>query len=123
MNCNCNCKYFSFVNNASLSGQNIVLGLNNVPTIVDGKKFCFRFRCGVAIPTGSSTYPVYVSINGANYPVWNKYGNIMTGAELTESSTSGIYCPRKTYHSYFGLVDDDYHIIVHNVPVECNCGA
>lgn len=121
MNCNKCCKYFSFVNSATLSGTNIVLILDNTPVIANGRRMCFRFRNCVSIPAGSATYPVFISIGGANYPVWNKYGNVMTGAELVESSTNGIYCPRKTYHAYFGLVDTAYHIIVHNLPVECGC--
>lgn len=121
MNCNNTCKYFSYVNNSALSGTNIVLSLSNTPTIVDGNKFCFRFRCGVAIPTGSAEYPVYISINGSNYPLWDKYGNILLGKELVESNRNGIYCPRLTYHGYFGLVDTDYHIIIHNLPKGCGC--
>ena len=78
MNCNCNCRHFFYVNEAQLSGSNIVLTLSKQPTLRDGNRLCFRFGKGVSIPANSSTFPVYIQINGSNYPIWNKYGDILT---------------------------------------------
>ena len=125
MNCNCNCRHFFYVNEAQLSGNNIVLTLSKQPTLRDGNRLCFRFGKGVSIPANSSTYPVYIQINGSNYPIWNKYGDILTGAGLIESNISGIYCSKFTYHGFIGQQTTDetinYHLILHNIPREACC--
>lgn len=118
MACNCNnlMSNFYFVNTAIVSGGNLVLTLNTNPSLVDKSKVCFRFKNGTAIPTGASTLPVVIDINGTNYPVYNKYGNIMLGSDLITTNNGAFYCPRFVYKSFIGLVGTDYHFIVHNIP-------
>jgi hypothetical protein len=120
MACNNLCRYFSYVTSATITDSQLVLTLNNTPSVVNENYICFRFNCGVAIPSSTTELPVYIAIDGTNYPVWNKYGNVMTSNELLTTTSGSYYCPRYTYHGYFGEQTSGEatttHIIVHNIP-------
>lgn len=113
MSCNC-CQYFHKSSTVAISGGNVVITLADAPTgIVDTTKFCFVI-CQ-SIPTGSSGLPVVLVINGVNVPLWNKYGDIVTGDELKT---------RCTYKGYYGVQGTSPHIIAINTPFNtCNCGC
>lgn len=57
----------------------------------DKEKISLIFRAGV--PSGSAALPVYVVVNGANVPVYDKYGNKLLGVSVRT---------RKNLHAYFG---------------------
>ena len=132
-NCNTSCPYFHYVSIAVVSSGELVLTFSDSPTgLVDKSRFCFRFSQNISLPSGYASLPVYATVNGTTVPLWNKYGDILTGADLVTTSSALYFCPRYTYHGYFGSqtsasVGDapgatTYHISVNNSPRNtCHC--
>lgn len=115
MSCN-NCQYFHKSSTVAIVGGNLVITFADAPTgIVDTTKFCFVI-CQ-SIPTGVTGLPVQLVINGVNTPMWNKYGDIVTGEDLVT---------RCAYKGYYGTQTvatvTTNHVIAVNTPKPaCNC--
>lgn len=102
MACNNTCCNFRYITSATIVDSKLVLGLNTALTgEVDKNKACFRFSSGVTLPTGYETLPVYVSVNGTNTAVLNRYADTMLGSDLVLNSCGGACC-RYVYKGYYG---------------------
>ena len=131
MVCNCSCNNFYFVTSATITGGQLVLTFNRLPTAIDESKLCFRFSQGFVLPAGAATLPVVanISVNGTTtaVPLWNKFGNVMLGQDLVLNSNRTPHC-RYVYKSYIGSQTDGatttYHLLVTNIPkiTACCCG-
>lgn len=64
---------------------------SNTVTAVNKEKIDLIFT--VEAPAGGEAFPVYVVINGANVPVYDKYGNKLLGVSIKT---------RRNLHAYFG---------------------
>lgn len=64
---------------------------SNTITAVNKEKIDLIFAAGV--PSGGDALPVNVVINGANVPVYDKYGNVLLGVAIKQ---------RRNLHAYFG---------------------
>lgn len=131
MACNSTCKYFHYVNSMTISSGKLVLAFSDNPTgLSSTDRFCFRFNPNMSFPSGYASLPVYATINGTQIPVWDKYGNVMTGSELIAASNNAYACPRYVYTGYIGQVvtvsgetqTTTIHLIVSDIPKNtCNC--
>jgi hypothetical protein len=108
-----------FATGIEVTNNQVVLSFNQVPAITSTGFFCFRFSENLTLPSNYATLPVYanVTINGTAtlVPVYDKYGNVMTGSEIILNSNGGI-CTRYVYRSYTGLVGSEYHLLYSNIP-------
>ena len=59
-------------------------------TAVDKERISLIFKVGA--PSASAALPVYVVVNGANVPVYDKYGNKLLGVSIKT---------RKNLHAYY----------------------
>ena len=70
----------------------VLVGTPTTPvTVIDKEKIDLIFAAGV--PAGGDALPVNVVINGANVPVYDKYGNVLLGVAIKQ---------RRNLHAYFG---------------------
>lgn len=107
------CRNLHIVNSYTVPTTGTVLALNlvtPVASVVDKQRFCVKI-C-VSIPSTYDAYTATVLIGGVATPLWNKYGNPLTIAELRR----GV-----CYPGYYGATTS--HVIL-NAPknVGCNCG-
>lgn len=99
---NCNCKFYK-VQSATVDGNSLILSFANPVTANDKDKFSFVI-CTV-IPSTATPVPVLVTVNGANIPLLNKFGNPVFSNEIRN---------RKLYVGYYGSQATP-HIIIHNI--------
>lgn len=116
------CPYMHLSSTVTVSNGKVVISLQGNPTgITDTMRFCFRI-CQ-SIPDGATGLPVVLVVNGANVPLWNKFGDIVTGNVLKT---------RYTYKGYYGIqttttsgttatTTTSPHIIALNTPSDCAC--
>lgn len=107
------CKYLHFSPSYTVndSSTQVVFGFANPVNATDRDRFCWRITTD--IPSGTpATYSVYVTVNGANIPVLNKYGNPVIVSDLARG---------QLYKGFFGATTP--HIIVTNVPKTVHCGC
>lgn len=101
------CKYLHKVTDITVTaGTSVTLGFDTLVTVVNTERVCIKI-CK-AVPESGYNLPVLATVNGATVPVWNKYGNPMTGDELSKC---------KLYKGYYGA--NTPHIILTNEP-GCN---
>lgn len=105
----CKCLHISPSYTVNDSSTQVVFGFPSSVTVTDKARFCWKITS--SLPT-QTDYNVYVTVNGTNVPVWNKYGNPMTVAELVRN---------KVYRGYFG--SETEHILISNSPITYNCGC
>jgi hypothetical protein len=86
-----------FIVGATVSSGKLILTVNGNPAMTSLNTFNIRFAQNVAVPTGYATLPVYIAVGGVNYPVWDKFGNIMLGSELALMTSGTYFCPRRVY--------------------------
>jgi len=83
---------------------------NNSVTAVDKEKISLVFTAGA--PSTGAALPVYVVINGANVPVYDKYGNILLGVSIKT---------RRNLHAFYGTNGAaGAHLQLTKFP-ECSC--
>lgn len=71
----------------------------------------FNFRLCTAIPASGADLPVTFTVNGASVPLWDRYGNPVTGSGLTT---------RVNYCGFYGASTP--HVISHTLPLRrCVC--
>ena len=106
------CKYFHVSNAYTVndSDSQIVLGFPSTVTVTDKTRFCLKLVFDPSVL--NQTYTVLATVNGANVPLWDKYGNPVTVAELSKG---------KVYRGYYG--DTTPHIIFNELPRTYNCGC
>lgn len=85
------CKNFHRSATVAVNAGKCVITFKDAPTgIVDKSRFCFAI-CQ-AIPDDAMALPVMLVINGAQVPLWDKYGDVATASELkTRCSIKGWY--------------------------------
>lgn len=82
----------------------LLLTFTDSATAADRDHFCFIVCQN--LPAGASTLPVYAVVNGANVPVWNKFGDPAKGSELLT---------RTRYTGFYGATTST-HVIATNLP-------
>lgn len=99
------CKHFHKSKSVKISSGEVVVSFVNPPLeVANCEPFCFAIcQC---IPSGVEGLPVSLEINGTTVPLWNKFGNVVTGDKLKT---------RFRYRGYFGR-DTDLHVIAINTP-------
>lgn len=120
MTCNETCPSFRYITSATILSGKLVLGVNNPITgQVDTNKLCLRFSTGVTLPTGYTTLPVYITVNGTDVPVLNRYGDTMLGSQIVLNTCGGA-CTRYVYKGYYGTTASA-HVIFINAPRVTYC--
>lgn len=86
----------------------VVITFRDNPTnIADMQRFCFCVQ--QAVPTAGLALPVELTINGISVPLWNKYGDVVTGSDIVT---------RYVNKGWYGT-DNDTHVITTSLPKEC----
>ena len=94
----------------SIDAAQVVIMLNgDIDWLIDKDKLCFVL-CQ-AIPAEVTGLPVIlIDGNGVKLPLWDRFGNILTGENLKT---------RVVFKTYIGEQDGLPHILVTNFPVQC----
>lgn len=100
--CNCN---IHKVTTVTVDGNSMILNFNT--GVSANNKDKFNFVICTIIPSTATPVPVLITVNGANIPLLNKFGNPVYSNELRK---------RKLYLGYFGSQDTP-HVI------SCNIGC
>lgn len=91
----CNCQNITRVYIGSIAtdtGNTFLIATPNRTTVADNKeKLSFIFTVGC--PAGGEALPVFAVINGANVPIYDKYGNKLLGVSIKT---------RRNIHAYYG---------------------
>lgn len=109
------CKHLHIVNTYTVTTGSTMATLNFVKPITsatDKERFCVKV-C-VNIPEIYDTYTTQILINDSGVPLWNKYGNPLTVADLKKC---------KVMKGYYGSTTP--HVILVDVPCNygCNCNG
>lgn len=117
----CCCQFLHKSSSITITGGNLVIDFADNPTgIIDKQRFCFRLL--QPIPSGGETLPVQVTVNGVAVPLWNKFGDLVYGADLitcTECSGTLATNRRYVYKGYYGTATAN-HVILNTFP-NSNC--
>lgn len=115
------CQFLHKSSNIEISEGNLIITFADNPTgVIDKQRFCFRLLQN--IPSGAETLPVQVIVNGVAMPLWNKYGDLVYGADLLtcmDCSGTIISNKRYVYKGYYGTATAN-HVILNNFP-NSNC--
>lgn len=116
MNC---CNFLHRSSSIEISGGDLVINFSDNPNgVIDKQRFCFRLL--QPIPSGSEALPVQVVVNGVAVPLWNKYGDLVYGADLLACrDCSGALVTNKkyVYRGYYGTATAN-HVILNEFPNE-----
>lgn len=109
------CKHLHIINTYTVPETGTVLALNfSKPYAIatDKERFCVKI-CA-SIPETYDTYTATVTIGTTAVPLWNKYGNPVTIAELKKC---------KVMKGYYGATSA--HVILTDIPCNygCNCNG
>lgn len=118
MACNCNNSnvFRSLVGNIAnnTAGTAVVLTPDNTLSPVNESKVSFIPT--VAVPVAGMSLPAYIQLNGATVPIYDRFGNIVYGANIRT---------RYAYRGYYGTngVGGTAHLQLTNYPIgrQCNC--
>lgn len=105
----CNCKLHKSTS-VSTDGTNMIVTFSD-PTVAPTDRQAFNFIICQPIPSGFDTMPVYLSIAGTNYPLWNKFGEQARGID--------VICNRR-FKGWYGATSTA-HVITSDAPVSCTC--
>ena len=109
------CKHLHIVNTYTVTTGSTMATLNFVKPITsatDKERFCIKVCTD--IPETYDTYTTQILINDSGVPLWNKYGNPLTVADLKKC---------KVMKGYYGSTTP--HVILVDVPCNygCNCNG
>lgn len=74
---------------ASVSGTNLLLTPGSALSVENEGRVCFVLTGSV--PSAGATLPVVMLVNGVQVPVYDKYGNILYGANLRSRAVIKAY--------------------------------
>lgn len=81
-----------FITGASVSDSVLSLTVSGSPSMSEHIHFALRFAPRVAIPSGVAfNTPVKIVIGGTTYDILDKYGEVMTFAELPKDRIADVY--------------------------------
>ena len=112
----CNCVQRSIIRDIAVNtaGTAVILTPENGVNLENEERF--SFIVAASVPVAGMSLPAYLVIGGANVPVYDRYGNIIYGANIRT---------RFGYKTYFGTngTGGTSHIQVVNYPIgrQCNC--
>lgn len=110
MSCNNSNIVRVFITSVAADAGNTFLIASPARTTVAGNKEKLSFIFTAGCPAEGETFPVYAVINGANVPVYDKYGNRLLGVSIKT---------RRNIHAYYGANGaDGAHIQFTNFPCE-----
>lgn len=104
------CKNFHIVNTITVSTTFVVLSFSETVSVEDMETICFKMK--ESIPDSARNLPVYIFVNGANTPLWDKYGNPLKGKALRKCFL---------YGGYYGATAS--HVILPKIPRTFNYNA
>ena len=118
MSCNCNTTNSntlrSTIGTAAVDtgGTYVLLTPDNALAPVNQQRLSLAVT--TSIPTAGMSLPVYVVMNGANVPVYDKYGNIVYGTDIMT---------RAAMHGYYGVNGSGgtAHVQLVNFPYGRSC--
>ena len=107
------CKYLHYSPSYTVNDDStqVVFGFADAVSASNEDKFCWKITTTIVTGT-TATYSVYITVNGANIPVLNKFGNPVIVSDLTKNML---------YKGFYG--SSTPHIILTNIPKTYNAGC
>lgn len=108
-----------WITGASMNSDKLVLTVNGTPLIEDFKVYRFLFAPNVQVPSASTNATVTeLSIDGTEYPLWDKFGMPLTLGEIPVFSSNGmkLFQIRRVVVAGVGSVEGNSHFSVWNLP-------
>lgn len=112
-----------WITSASFTSGTLVLYVNGSPKVDNMRSYAFVFAPNIPVPTGTEANTLVVlSIDGTEYPLWDKFGMKMTFSEIPTSGspTATYFAPRKAIVCGIGSTASakslQYHFSAWNLP-------
>ncbi len=116
MSCGCNESNQFFITSFCIDESKVIIGTNQ-PITTQVYPFCFKMRlasCTRALEC-AETLEVYVSVNGKNVPVLNRYGSAMKYGEF-RLKYNGCLDRRIDYTSFVSKDGNKDQVLISNAP-------
>lgn len=116
MACNCNNVQRSLIRSIAVNSASTAVILTPDDSVTLENEGKFSFVVAASVPVAGMSLPAYMVVGGANVPIYDRFGNIIYGANLRT---------RFEYKTYYGTngAGGTAHIQVVNYPIgrQCNC--